>query len=85
MAGAILCPSQDCQARTRPQSDFAFPNLLRTLGFCRQSLHPPALNLLRTFRPQRESGDEAVTSLMTVFLAKKRRFGQVARAHGEMV
>ena len=28
----------------------------------------------RTFRPQRESGDEAVTSLMTVFLGQKAPF-----------
>ena len=32
-----------------------------------------------------DSGDEAVTSRRDRFWAKKRRFGQVARAHGEMV
>ena len=67
------------RARTRPapgSNPTSAWSKVGRLRFSKPFAHFPA---------PKESGDKAVTSRRDRFWAKKRRFGQVARAHGEMV
>ena len=62
-------------------SDFGGDGSLRPKPWSRPRFSKPFAH----FSAPKESGDEAVTLRRDRFWAKKRRFGQVARAHGEMV